>query len=715
METISRPMLTFLLNAAWQIPVAAAVAAVVCRLLRKGPASHRHTVWVAALAAAILLPVASIRRPATEDLLSFPTSLATTPSAGAPADAHANSPRPTPSPALPPRSISIAATASSVLLAAYFAFLIWRLFRLLRASLHTIRVRRSARAAEIPSQLDQVRSRCEDAFALERVELLFSPEVSGPVTAGGAIILPEMLREENSEDVLTTAVGHEMAHIARRDFACNFVYEVLLLPIGFHPAAWLIRRWIERTREMACDEMVTNRLIDARTYARSIVSIATAMTALPQPGYTLGVFDGGMLEERIRRLVERPAANLKRARLLLAGGLTAVALCAIAASTLSFSAHAQGAASDLLKQGQTAYNRGDYQGAAVALDGAVRLDPNNLEARVVLGNSLARQVEAGSEQSATLAAAAREHFLAVLARDERNKRALHGMMTLTLYAKQFSEAQKWTQKAIAADSTDAEAYYTAGFIAWCVTYPDYMTARQAAGMQPYDSGIIPDSTIRQGVRTQHLAQIEDGLRMLQTALQINPDYSDAMAYVNLLYRIEAGIANSAAESSALVAKADDYVRQALDAKRKQARSTPPTSSTNPADQPLAPPPPPPPPPPPRNGAMGGVGGSSRVVGAQASGTEQPVRVEGNVQQGRLVKQVPPVYPESARQAGIAGTVTLDVLVGKDGTVQQINVLSGPPQLVAAAMQAVRQWVYRPATENGSPVSVAAVVNVTFAQ
>ena len=113
--------------------------------------------------------------------------------------------------------------------------------------------------------------------------------------------------------------------------------------------------------------------------------------------------------------------------------------------------------------------------------------------------------------------------------------------------------------------------------------------------------------------------------------------------------------------------------------------------------------------------MGGVGGSSRVVGAQASGTEQPVRVEGNVQQGRLVKQVPPVYPESARQAGIAGTVTLDVLVGKDGTVQQINVLSGPPQLVAAAMQAVRQWVYRPATENGSPVSVAAVVNVTFAQ
>ncbi len=696
METISGSLLTFLLNSLWQIPVAAAVAALVCRVLRKGPASHRHAVWVAALLAAILLPLASIRRAASTDLLRFPASLADPVTAGGePLRAHAASPVT----ALPaqPRSIPIAETTSTVLLGGYLMFVVWRLLRLARASVHTMRVRRGARAGTIPLRLDGVRRRCEEAFNLEGVELLFSPKVSGPVTAGRAIILPEALLGEISEDVLITAVGHEMAHIARRDFACNVLYELLLLPIRFHPAAWLMGREIERTREMACDEMVTHGLIDAGVYARSIMSIATAMTALPQPGYTLGVFDGDMLEERIRRLVERPA--MKRTRLLLAGGLAALALCTVAASTLSFTARAQGAASDMLKQGKAAYARGDYKTAAGSFDVAVRLDPDNLEAKVLLGNSLARQIVPGSEGSAPLVAAARQQFLDVLARDAHSRQALHGMMTLSLYSKQFTEAYAWTQKAIQADSTDAAAYYTAGFIDWSLTYPDYMRARQAAGMQPQDPGIIPDPALRQQVRTQHMSQIEDGHRMLQMALQIHPEYSDAMAYINLLYRIEAGIANNAAESAAFVAKADDYVRQALEAKRRQSQSARGAATTDATGEALAPPPPPPPPPPP-NGVAGGFGGNAR-------------RIEAYEQQKLLIQQTPPVYPETARQAGITGNVRLYVLVGKDGTVRQIRVLSGPPELAGAAMQAVRQWVYKPTMENGSPVEVATMVNVNF--
>ena len=62
MEMISRFLLTFLLNSLWQIPLVAAVAALACRLMRNGPAAHRHAVWVAALAAAVLLPLGSIRR-----------------------------------------------------------------------------------------------------------------------------------------------------------------------------------------------------------------------------------------------------------------------------------------------------------------------------------------------------------------------------------------------------------------------------------------------------------------------------------------------------------------------------------------------------------------------------------------------------------------------------------------------------------------------------
>ena len=349
------------------------------------------------------------------------------------------------------------------------------------------------------------------------------------MTAGGTIILPESLLAETSEDVLTTAIGHEMAHIARRDFACNLLYELLLLPVGFHPAAWLIRRGIERTREMACDELVTQRLMDAGVYARSIMSIATAMTALPRPGYTLGVFDGDILEERIRRLVERPAANLQRARLLLAGGLAALALCAVAASTLALTARAQGAAGDMMKQGQAAYDRGDYKTAAAQFEAAVRFEPDNLEAKLLLAKSLLQQYVPGTDPANPFAAGARQQLLEVLARDAGNKQAIENMMILAANTRQFAEAHQWAQKAIQADSTLTDAYYTAGFLDWSMTYPDYAGARMAAGMQPQDPGIIPDAGLRQNVRTQHGAQIEDGLRMLRTALQLNPDYSDAMA------------------------------------------------------------------------------------------------------------------------------------------------------------------------------------------
>jgi len=439
METISRSLLTFLLNALWQIPLAAAVAALACRFLHKGPASHRHAVWVAALATAILLPLASVRRGEPTDAPQFPASLAAPAETSAKPALEQAAPAPAvASPARPSRTISLAETTATVLLGAYFLFVLFRLARLAWASLHTFRVRRAAEAGEIPPRLDRVRRRCEEAFGVDGVELLFSAELSGPVTAGGAIILPESLVAEQSEDVLTTAIGHEMAHIARRDFSCNFVYELLHLPVSFHPAAWLIRRGIERTREVACDEMVTRRLMDPGVYARSIMSIAARMTALPRPGYTLGVFDGDILEERIRRLVERPAASVQRARLVLAGGLAALALGAVIASGLSFTARAQGPAGDIIKQGQAAYNRGDYKTAASEFATAVGFQPDNLEARLLLAKSLLQQYIPAADPASPLVTGARQQYLEVLARDPGNKQAIHGLMILTTNSKQLA-------------------------------------------------------------------------------------------------------------------------------------------------------------------------------------------------------------------------------------------------------------------------------------
>lgn len=100
---------------------------------------------------------------------------------------------------------------------------------------------------------------------------------------------------------------------------------------------------------------------------------------------------------------------------------------------------------------------------------------------------------------------------------------------------------------------------------------------------------------------------------------------------------------------------------------------------------------------------------------QALSTAPPmrIRVGGNVQRARLVKEVPPQYPEGALAQKISGTVALNLVIGTDGKVQQIQVVSGDPLLAQAALDAVRLWVYQPTLLNGTPVEVDTVVEVTF--
>jgi TonB family protein len=100
---------------------------------------------------------------------------------------------------------------------------------------------------------------------------------------------------------------------------------------------------------------------------------------------------------------------------------------------------------------------------------------------------------------------------------------------------------------------------------------------------------------------------------------------------------------------------------------------------------------------------------------QALSTAPPMRVSigGNVQRARLVKEVAPEYPAEALANKITGTVSLKVVIGTDGKVLEIQVVSGHPLLAQAALNAVRQWVYQPTLLNGNPVEVLTVVNVTF--
>jgi len=102
-----------------------------------------------------------------------------------------------------------------------------------------------------------------------------------------------------------------------------------------------------------------------------------------------------------------------------------------------------------------------------------------------------------------------------------------------------------------------------------------------------------------------------------------------------------------------------------------------------------------------------------VLGLALAFAQGPQRVGGNVMQANLVTKVAPVYPAEAKQNGIQGTVRFEVTIDKDGHVAQLNVVSGPAELVLSAMDAVKQWVYKPTLLNGEPVTVLTTVDVNY--
>ncbi len=121
------------------------------------------------------------------------------------------------------------------------------------------------------------------------------------------------------------------------------------------------------------------------------------------------------------------------------------------------------------------------------------------------------------------------------------------------------------------------------------------------------------------------------------------------------------------------------------------------------------------------GVPGGVSGGvlGGIIGGMGAGPAPPpsapkrIRVGGNVQMANLIRMVQPQYPPIAKAARIQGDVVLHAFISKDGVIEQLRYISGPPLLVQAAMDAVRQWRYRPTTLNGEPVEVETTITVHF--
>ena len=351
---------------------------------------------------------------------------------------------------------------------------------------------------------------------------------------------------------------------------------------------------------------------------------------------------------------------------------------------------------DALNRGVAAFKSARYADAVAAFHEAIRLDPSNVNPHLYLGTAYMAQwiPGASSPENTDFANRAEAEFLKALEMDRQNKVALASIASLYFNkgkavqppsperARHFDDAETWYRRLLEMDASDKTALYSLGVIQWERFYPELMAARAKLGMRPEDPGPLKDAGIRADLRARFGRNVEDGLASLKRAVEIDPLYDDALAYMNLLYRERADYSETASDYKRDIETADALVTRALDARKQKAEIG--------NSYPTAPPPPPPPP----------------------SGTER-IRIGGNIQASKLISKQSPIYPPLAKQARVQGTVRYSVIIGKDGHVLNIQLVSGHPLLVPAATDAVKNWVYETTLLNGQPVEVITQVDVNF--
>lgn len=233
-------------------------------------------------------------------------------------------------------------------------------------------------------------------------------------------------------------------------------------------------------------------------------------------------------------------------------------------------------ARDQLNKGVNAFRNAAYPEAVEFFKQAVDLDPTFHTARLYLATAYMMQYIPGaeSEENLRMAQAAHDHFAEVLKTDPKNTVALASIALLYFNQKKLDEAAAWYQKLVDADPKYKEAHYTLGVIAWTKTFQPRMEARAKLGMRPEDPGPIKDKKVREALSEKNLPVIESGLDHLRKALEIDPEYDDAMAYMNLLFRERADLQESADAYKKDTEDADNWVQKTLDTKKIKASRVP---------------------------------------------------------------------------------------------------------------------------------------------
>jgi tetratricopeptide (TPR) repeat protein len=339
---------------------------------------------------------------------------------------------------------------------------------------------------------------------------------------------------------------------------------------------------------------------------------------------------------------------------------------------------------DTLDRAVEFFTKGQYQEAAHSFEKAIALGQSETEVRLYLATCWMRLYVPGadSEGNNAFARKAEAEFKHVLRLKPNNEIALDSLAFLAYQRAdgvedpvtreaRLDEARSWYQKLSTVNPKDEGAYYFLGLIAWAKWYPSYNAARAQDGTKPEAPGPIRDLAVRQNLKSRYGAMLEDGIANTKKALNIDPQYDVAMANLSLLLREKADLRDTQEEYREDIEAADNWAEKALEI-REERRGTP----------------------------------------AKAARTKvhERARLRPTVQNVKLIRKVDPVYSAHTR---IPDTIRFRGIIGTDGLVLDLQLLSGRLSLVSSAQGAVRQWVYAPTLLNGKPVEVVTMINVKF--
>lgn len=312
MATINLTVSTYVLNALWQIPVIAATAWACMKFANRLPAKYRHAVWVATLLLGVVLPLMSLPRPQIARSADTEGSVHIAKKDGFNpllekntiglrlSGVHRRS-----------QPVALGAKLQWTLAIVYMAILVYRVLRLVWAWRRTKQLLVNVKAVNLPSAIGGIVNRWEREGSLGEVLIQSSPEAASPFITGirqPTLVIPESLLQKSSEADLSLVLAHEFAHLRRRDFLLNLVYEIVSIPVAFHPITTLIKQKIEDSREMACDEIAAERTGSRSEYASSLLRIAQSISGESmqrQASHVLGLFETDNLEVRIMSLLAK--------------------------------------------------------------------------------------------------------------------------------------------------------------------------------------------------------------------------------------------------------------------------------------------------------------------------------------------------------------------------------------------------------------------------